>query len=52
MTSGARAQLADLAEGDIIGARTDEGLIAYIEISSLETTYPTTVTLAATVGMP
>jgi len=42
----------DLAVGDLICATTDEGLVAHIEVTGLQTAYPTTVTIAATVDQP
>lgn len=45
-------KLADLAEGDVICAKTDEGLIAHIEIASVRTSYPASVTIETIVDKP
>lgn len=44
--------LSDLAEGDAICMKTDEGLIALVEIVELKTTYPTMMTIETVVAKP
>ncbi len=45
-------RLAELTEGSVICVRTDEGLVARVEIQYLKTTYPTTLTITAIVAEP
>jgi hypothetical protein len=43
-------RLAELAEGSVMCVRTDEGLVARVEIQYLKTTYPTTLTIRTIVA--
>lgn len=57
LTAGARdltssILLSDVAQGDMICMRTDEGLVVLIEVIQLVTSYPTTLTIDTTVSKP
>jgi hypothetical protein len=51
-TLSTSVRLEVLAEGSVICVRTDEGLVARVEIQYLKTTYPTTLTIGTIVDEP